>query len=229
MPWFKVDDGFYSHPKVLTIPREARAAAIGTWTLCGTWAAKHEQDGVIPKHIVEEVGGSTVGADALVRAKLWRRRAGGYVFHDWQTYQPTKAELDERRAAEAKRKAEYRARKSRQDDGDVPAGQGRTDGGTEAVSQPSRPDPTRPDPSIEVLEGGGTKSSGPFCPRHPHGTEKPCLACKRARLEWEELDALAARERDRTPTPPKLLRPEECEHTRAAGGYCPDCLGRVAS
>lgn len=33
MTWFKVDDGFYDHPKVDQLPN----AAVGLWVKCGAW------------------------------------------------------------------------------------------------------------------------------------------------------------------------------------------------
>ena len=35
MVWFKVDDGFYSSSKVLSIPRTSRLAAVGLWLRVG--------------------------------------------------------------------------------------------------------------------------------------------------------------------------------------------------
>ncbi|STD70923.1 Uncharacterised protein [Corynebacterium ulcerans] len=34
MTWFKVDDGFYDHPKFLDVPN----AAVGLWVKAGAWA-----------------------------------------------------------------------------------------------------------------------------------------------------------------------------------------------
>jgi hypothetical protein len=144
MSWFKVDDGFYSHEKVLTIPRAIRAEAVGTWTLCGTWSADKDRDGYVPTHMIEELGASLAGAAALVDAKLWRRQRTGFVFVNWAEFQPTREEKSEKRRAESQRKAEYRARKARESaavSGNVPTGQNQDDA-------PPVPDPTRPDPSL---------------------------------------------------------------------------------
>lgn len=138
MTWFRVDDGFYSHDKVIRIPRARRAEAVGTWTLCGTWAADKERDGVVPAHMVDELGGTEAGAQALVDVGLWRRRRDAFVFVNWAEFQPTREQLHERRQAESQRKAEYRARKARESgaaSGRVPMGQNRDD----ASPVPSRP------------------------------------------------------------------------------------------
>lgn len=138
MTWYRVDDGFHSHDKVARIPRSIRAEAIGTWTLCGTWSADKERDGFVPAHIVDEVGGTAAGADALVAVKLWRRRRDGFAFVNWEEYQFTRAQLVEKRKSESERKAEYRARKAREsgvESAHVPAGQERD------PLYPSRPVP----------------------------------------------------------------------------------------
>lgn len=100
MPWFKVDDGFYDHPKVAAIPAKHRAAAVGGWLLCGTWSAKHLQDGFVPESRALELMSAEVVA-LLVSVRLWRKVKGGYRFHDWSEYQPTRAAVEERRRVRA--------------------------------------------------------------------------------------------------------------------------------
>lgn len=138
MTWFRVDDKFHAHDKVRRIPRAVRAEAVGTWTLAGSWSADMERDGFVPAHMIDELGGTEAGAAALVDVGLWRRRKDGFVFVNWAEFQPTRAELIEKRNAESQRKAEYRARKARESadaSGDVPLGQRRDD------TLPSRPVP----------------------------------------------------------------------------------------
>ncbi len=99
MTWFRVDDEFGSHPKVVRIPRVRRAQAIGLWLLAGTWCARHLTDGHLPAELVAELGGKPIDAAALVTAGLWHAEEGGYVFHDWSPIQPTKAEVEAKRTA----------------------------------------------------------------------------------------------------------------------------------
>lgn len=152
MTWFRVDDQFSSHEKVRRIPRSIRAEAIGTWTLCGTWAALHERDGYVPAYVVDDLGGTTAGADALVEVKLWRKRKDGYQFINWEQFQYTREQNDARRESERVRKAEQRAAaKARRDAGSsdgVPLGQ------VPGPDSPSRPVPSRPEPSDLTDETG---------------------------------------------------------------------------
>lgn len=89
MPWFKVDDAFHSHPKVLA----TSPAALGLWVVAGSWSSAHLTEGFVPDDVVQRlVPGSSQLASELVTAGLWKRRKYGYVFHDWLDQNPTKKE-----------------------------------------------------------------------------------------------------------------------------------------
>jgi len=150
MAWFKVDDGFYSHHKVILIPRSVRAEAIGTWTLCGTWSADKLKDGYVPSLMVEELGGTLAGAEALVAVKLWRPKTGGFQFINWSEFQPTRKKVEETRARERDRKSQYRskAHDSAVADGNVPVGHNRF------PTTPTRPDPTPSSTKKEAANRG---------------------------------------------------------------------------
>lgn len=80
MPYFPVDDSFHSHPK----PMAASLAAIGLWTVAGSWSSDHLRDGFVPDHVVSSLSrGQVELAKELVGAGLWRRTRGGYQFHEW--------------------------------------------------------------------------------------------------------------------------------------------------
>jgi hypothetical protein len=71
MPWFKVDDDFYGHPKIKAIPRRHRNAAISLWVLAGSWCARYLTDGVIPDNQIQDLGYTQRDAANLVDAGLW--------------------------------------------------------------------------------------------------------------------------------------------------------------
>lgn len=89
MTWFKVDDSFHSHPKVLA----AEPAALGLWVVAGAWSSANLTEGFVPDRALQRLlpDGATL-AKELVAAGLWTRSRGGYQFHDWTDYQPTKDE-----------------------------------------------------------------------------------------------------------------------------------------
>lgn len=100
MTWFRVDDSFGDHPKVRAIPRGKRRAAVGLWTLTGAWSARHLTDGFVPRAVALEEGSPAEVAD-LLAAGLWLEVEGGYQFNDWDVYQPTRAQVQERRRVRA--------------------------------------------------------------------------------------------------------------------------------
>lgn len=165
MSWFKVDDAFHSSKPVMRIPRRYRAAAVGLWTLAGTWSSQEEMDGFVPEYVLEEVCGTPALAATLVRAGLWNQVTGesqegstvsdesGWQFRKWSDYNPLRSELEEKREAERIRKANYR--KSQQRPANVPVGHPE---GHQPESSP--PDPTRPDPLKELVNAPPKTATG---------------------------------------------------------------------
>ena len=162
MTWFKVDDQLAFNMKVLS----AGNAAMGLWVRAGSWSAAQLSDGVVPAPIVAALGGTPDDAAALVEVGLWDAVDDGWAFHDWDEYQPTKAQVIADRKATRDRVAKHRA--ARASNGSSNAGgngveSGVSNGVTGSVTEgatsdvtapvstavPSRPDPTRPSFSDE--------------------------------------------------------------------------------
>lgn len=161
MPWFRVDDGLSSNKKVLRIRRSQRCAAIGLWTLAGAWSSHELTDGFIPTYMLEELGGSEKLAGLLVDvAGVWTRVQDGFVFNNWNEFQPTRAAVEKRREDEAARKAEWRAKRqnvrnvSQRDIGGTDTGTGTSVRDLSALPDPTRPDPV---PSPTEKERGAAK------------------------------------------------------------------------
>jgi hypothetical protein len=111
MPWFKTDDQWHSHPK----PRRVSLAAVGLWSLCGSYSMAHKLDGFVPEWFVL---GFTKGrnlAAELVSVSLWhnatREGEQGWRFHDWDHYQPTADEIEAEREAARERQRAFRAKR----------------------------------------------------------------------------------------------------------------------
>ena len=96
--WFKVDDSFYDHTKVFDAPD----CAVALWTRAGSWSARNLTEGFVPTGMPARLCGDpdTAVAD-LLRRGLWLRASGGYRFHDWEKYQPSKAQVEDLRAKRA--------------------------------------------------------------------------------------------------------------------------------
>jgi len=182
MPWFRLDDSFHSHPKVIAAGNEA----IGLFVRCGTYAAEHLTDGFIPEHVAVLYGGSQVRsrgdaadgkaealAETLVRTKLWRRTRGGWRMPDYLDYNPSKEAVDKERKNAADRQRRSReAKLSRRDS--------RRDNGVSHTA------PTRPDPYTADV---ATDRASPSTARAP--TPKPISSVNGARQPPPLADVLA--------------------------------------
>lgn len=103
----------------MRIPRRLRVAAVGLWTMAGAWSAHDLTDGFIPWYMIEEFGAADEHADALVMTGLWVKveegsensegtSEAGFQFANWDEYQPTKAEVEERRRKDREKKQRQR-------------------------------------------------------------------------------------------------------------------------
>lgn len=157
MPWFKVDDGFYDHPKVV----ELSLAAVGLWTLAGSYCAKHLTDGRLTRRTVGRLSGTDALVTELTDAGLWHEVVDekfDLEFNDWTDYQPTRLSVVTEREAARVRVAALRASrkgtsqeakaKSAGTTGVRSAEQtGERSGEQPDDVQPPRPNPTQPDPT----------------------------------------------------------------------------------
>lgn len=114
MPWFVVDDSAHSHPKFM----KAGNAAVGLWLRCGSYAAQHLTEGIVPAQVVTMYGTAPQAA-RLTKAGLWhpaghacsrcpQPEPGDYVIHDYLAYNPTRRQVDDRRTKAAQRQRRHR-------------------------------------------------------------------------------------------------------------------------
>lgn len=113
MPWFRIDDNFAFHQKVMA----AGNAAIGLWSRAGSWSMQTLSDGFIPDDTVRKLG-TKREAERLVAVGLWDRLPSGYAFHQWEDRQPTKAQVEADREAAKERQRKRRQRKTEDEEGD---------------------------------------------------------------------------------------------------------------
>lgn len=120
MPWYRTDDDLPEHVKADALESAAGdpatlAAAWMTWLHMGCDCARRRTDGAfnraralravrLPPAMVD------AGIAALVAARFFDETADGYQFHNWSKYQPTKAESEADRHANAERQKAFRNR-----------------------------------------------------------------------------------------------------------------------
>jgi len=98
---FQVDPDFYDHPKVLGMSD----AAVSLWTRAGSYSVAKSTDGFVAEAVLVHALRSTLEvADELVQRGLWRRRKGGFQFHEWDARNLTRARIEADREADRDRK-----------------------------------------------------------------------------------------------------------------------------
>lgn len=165
MTWFKVDDGFYDHPKVVALQDNPHwPLCLSLWLLGGSYSARQLTDGFVPMGQLRRmaIGMSHEQVEEvitiLVHNELWREEGAGIRFCDWSDYQPTRQDVLDKRKTERDRKAEWRRNKlkknnenetdlSRWDNTDRPDG---TNASVLDLSRSPRPVPSRPVPTRPV-------------------------------------------------------------------------------
>ncbi len=143
MSWFRIDDQFAFHAKVIAAGNEA----IGVWTRMGAWSCAHLTEGVVPLEVATLLaGGNEKVLERLVMAKLLEAGFGIYVMHDFLDWNPTAKEVKRQRkvVSEARRAAGSKGAQRRW----------QTDGKSMAPSPSPSPSPSPKDPSLDRLSGG---------------------------------------------------------------------------
>ncbi len=93
MSWFRVDDGFHNHPKVIA----AGTAAVGLFARCGSYCSQQLTDGYVPDEVVRGYG-TRAQIDRLIRVGMFERVDGGYQLHDFLDRNPSRVEVLSERA-----------------------------------------------------------------------------------------------------------------------------------
>lgn len=169
MLWVRLDCSYYDHRKLVA----AGPLAELLWVRALAWANRNrtpETDGVVPTGVLGRLcdftwrttlDGDSVSpselAAALVREGLWVEVPGGYLIHDYSTYQKSLEELDElaaKRSAAGKKGANARwgdGKSHSPSEANGMAGAGQTDAPS---SGPDRS--TSSSVSDDTQEGSGT-------------------------------------------------------------------------
>lgn len=109
MPFFFVDDHAHTHPKF----RRAGLPAVGLWTMAGSWARAHKQDGFVPEWFIATWPNGKKYAAALVTSGLWYEAEEdgerGWHYHDWLDIHDDSDQVEKQRAKNRERQRKRRA------------------------------------------------------------------------------------------------------------------------
>lgn len=113
MSWFKVDDKFHSHPKVVELlSMPCGFDALGLWTLLGSWCSDYGSNGRVTDAALRWCNARDESISALITVGLWGRNEDGDIeYHDWPDYRPAKKATKSKTLTNAERQALYRKRK----------------------------------------------------------------------------------------------------------------------
>jgi hypothetical protein len=127
MPWGRLDDGLYDHPKLEELAKDpvdvarvvesldaedlVRLAGLGLWTRAISYCNRYLTDGALSRRQMEKLGGSADLADCLVNVSLLDRTPTGFAVHDFLLFNDSRNTVLARRQKDADRKAAWRAKK----------------------------------------------------------------------------------------------------------------------
>ena len=100
MPWLRVDDGLFLHPKWLATPSSAR----GLWITALSYCGNQSNGGIIPSALLPVLGGTDKDASDLVQSGLWTAIDGGWQIHNFANYND--ASTPEAKAARSDKRSE---------------------------------------------------------------------------------------------------------------------------
>lgn len=106
MPWVRLDDSLHGHPKAA----KAGLEAMGLHALALTHCSAYLTDGHVDPEFVDSKAGRRAPkiVERLIEAGLWELNGSGWLIHDYLSYNPSREQVQNKRAAEAARKASGR-------------------------------------------------------------------------------------------------------------------------
>lgn len=148
MPWFLVGDQMHSSPMLRKVAA-IEPAAVGLWTVAGSWSSGHLTDGFVSDDDLPWLFPDALKlAQALVTAGAWKRVRNGYCFvPDEVTHKiPTKESVQSGREGAAERQRRSRERRSSQGESRV------TDNVTNGVTGHTQSNPSQSNPSQSLTD-----------------------------------------------------------------------------
>lgn len=106
MSWVKLDDQFFTHPKVIDLPKDAKLLYLSALT----YSAGQLTDGIVSpgalRVIAATVDVSKDESAALVAAGLWETCEFGWIIHDYHDYNLSAGEAKEHKSDISQKRSE---------------------------------------------------------------------------------------------------------------------------
>lgn len=107
MAWVKLDDQMPEHPKVEDLSDRAFRVYIEGIAYC----SRVLSDGAIPAPKARKLGATPKVVQELIEARLWHINGAGFRVNDYLTYNPSREQVEKRRADAAERIRRHRETK----------------------------------------------------------------------------------------------------------------------
>lgn len=162
MTWGKMDDKFHRNRKVRELRRtKAGREALGCWAFWWSWCLDDSAlTGLVPE--VELDANDKRAAKMLTDVGLWEATEGGFQFHDFREYNPTREQREAKKEADRVRVAARRnaSRENVACDTDASRERVASESHPTRVPVPTQPNqsPLVPPPAAETAQ----QPSGPF-------------------------------------------------------------------
>ena len=116
MPWVKISDDFTDSPKLAAIEATSRPFAIELYIAALCYCGRVLTDGFVPRGQIgrlvdfeaSDVDPYAIAAE-LVAAGLWETAETGYTIHDYLEYQPSREQVEAKRATTRARVTRWRS------------------------------------------------------------------------------------------------------------------------
>ncbi len=200
MPWARLDDGYFTHRKVVEMSKDAKLIDLAAIA----YSARELTDGELKHRDILVIAASVDVSDPLamvaelVEAGRWHRTGSTtWAIHDYLVYNPSREQVLSERAASAERQARFRAKAAKESKRPPkPATDTVTNGVTNArsngVSSPvsngrtaSVPDPV---PYPETLRDDAAVAASSRAPTHVRAHEEELPDEVRHRLRRAPID-----------------------------------------
>lgn len=126
MSWAKFDDRYHDNPKINAAWNLDRSS-VGLHAMSITFCSMHETDGLVPptwlQQKIPNAKQRNRAVDALIAAGLYEAVGDGrFIVHDYLDFNPSSAQLQERRRKDSERKRKPRDAEFRPESNGTPSG-----------------------------------------------------------------------------------------------------------